>query len=701
MDELKNEKTLITGPDGKKYTQEQIDAGKRALAELEADDQKLIDYISGILAKAGQEPISPERRQELLDHAAGRKQYLDGARKAVEVKKERLAYTETFDTPTVPGTNGNLVTRGYRYALKPKQEASAEQENAEYVASMNTMEGRRKLAYQLLNKLETVNEMWCVEDDFGAMVQYRTEHENEMGVAWMCEAVAHYFGSDEAADLDPQIYQRLKKRQGIFEIGGDVGMVVDGMADGLYSVISGLNERERAIISSTFGELPGLGAYEFRKRIAPINSAMISEGRLQANKEKYGTARKLLGEQGLLSGDVTFLDENGELMDHLDALEALGKGRTLTLEQYRSHVAGEGTSHKLTIREGRLEDVTADIRRMAYDEIGISEDLQEADRKLLAYEAAANGAKVAYVQPDGTRVTSTQARRNLQAGKEVDASVEDPDFKVVAANKIYRLKLTENGELQQTYQDLTTKVRDGYEAYDEAVRAIYALENGKTGSLWYAEGKEISRKEAAEAMKDGKTIQKRDFDPKRPYLGKETTAKLSEGKQKTEMGIISQQVDLNETAKTPEAQLKALEDMKKALQTTHKTGYAGMLFDSSDFTRVMDTLDATIKMLKSPKKAPSADGLQRQYDLLNSYADIYCGKKEKRIEERRAKGDNDWVGQMRLDTIRSMKSLLGDGNCKAMAGYAKKTFQQKQAAPTAKQAEAAGNTKKNEGRGLS
>ena len=326
---------------------------KAAEAQM-SDSRKQLDFLQEMRQRAGQAPIPPERETEILQGAEERRAFHEQVRQAVEAAERKRIPAGTY--PVDQEVN---LSRVAVLLMEPEDRAGAAERNREIAEMTKTPEGRRTIFARAVDYLQEHGEGAFLETDTQRIIESYPEQERQLQIGWAIQAsLIEYAGSDECADLNPEIRVRLREQKTLCEDGSDIVNKMQFMASPVYTVMGGMNMDEIVTMMATVpkprnpieakatemitGQINNAAAERetWQQRIAPEKKAMLDAG-------------KQLAGQGLLSGDISFRNAEGERVNHMDALKKLAAGETVMLERYENRLAEAGTIYAVSMKEGR------------------------------------------------------------------------------------------------------------------------------------------------------------------------------------------------------------------------------------------------------------------------------------------------------------------------------------------------------------
>ena len=301
-----------------------------------------------------------------------------------------------------------------------------------------------------------------------------------------------------------------------------------------------------------------------------------------------------LEEAGLLTGFVVFRDDEGKSMNHMQAIERLGEGESITLEQYPDRKTPEGMSYRVSLGLDGLE---------------------------LQAEACVREA-----MPD----IPFDARKY-----EIALSLKDMDK-----------------SSDMTVQD--------------------------------SEGNVIDHRAAIAQLSAGNTITVTRYNSKRDYVGqREELRAIPDPNAPNAAGLVSaakqvctRTVELSGGVRNADGQLAELTKLREVLKKSDPF----YVRNSPEFNQLMDSLDKTVRFQRDMNKAMTkpAGSLAQLYADLDAKVDAYLRMKPDKMKLRT---DADERGHLRLDTIRSLKSLTKAEHAGRMAADFDRALARQQAAP--------------------
>ena len=580
-DPMDRQKTVV---EGRKVTELQLHG-----EQVADDSEKLLDFFDHMLREAGKEPFSEERKRELLSDRS-RDAIQKNAAAAQEAYQEMRRYQALYSCPK----EGIGLQRLAHLMLEPPVTPEADARNRAMMESLKTPEGRRELFYRGLDYLEREGEGRLLERDTEKMLGMAAEKPEYAPTGFVVgSTLMAYLTSEDGMDMPPQYLETLKDRLSVYEEGGDISNDITFMARKAFPLLSGMTEEE------TLSVLYSFSADKSQEDTAVVGViANAIQERLGYRQDKSGIplyrAGKQLEEAGLLTGFVVFRDEDGNTMDHKKAIERLGSGDSITLEQYADRKTPEGLSYRVT------------------------------------------------PGPDGLE---------LQAEACVREIVTDPPFD---ARKY------------------------------EINQALKNMGNGMDMTVQDSEGNILDRRAAVAQLAAGNTLTVTRYNTVRDYVGQqEKITAAPDPKKPNAAGLVSAEkqvctrtVELSKDVRNAGGQLAELTKLREVLKKSDPF----YVRNSPEFNQLMASLDKTVRFQRDPEKAKQkpAGTLGQLYAELDAKVDAYLRMKPDKMKQRT---DADERGHLRLDTIRSLKSLTKAEHAAKMAANFDRELARQQAAP--------------------
>lgn len=417
---------------------------KEEVERLLADTGRTLRFVQNFRAYNGLPPLSEERVRELSENAERSELHIQ-AKEALHRSSERRAYQDRYPCPP----EAEHLKRLAQEFLEPDDTPEAAERNRAFMASLETPQGRRALFFRGLDVLEEGPGAF-LETDIRKAIQDYLGQERRMTVGWAVQStLINYVNSEEAADLDPELRQRLLERKSICEESSEVMDEITLAANDIYPALGGLNVEEAALMIGANRTRNPLETEVYAQISAQLSNLMSEKERWMTRQEPERKAVFTLGQQlqaeGLLKGDNVFRSEGGERVDHLDALQRIAAGEKLLLEHYDSRKAGEGLTYSVSFRDGRvLTDMGERCTREPMEE-------RSYDLKLAALGKTVKETRdfASFRTRNGEALGWDVGLKQLAAGAEVILAAKDGKLERVRAE----ISDTEKGpraELQRT-----------------------------------------------------------------------------------------------------------------------------------------------------------------------------------------------------------------------------------------------------------